>query len=353
MISWPGIGVWVPGEGGNSSMTRICTVLFSIALSLPAAAHHAVGVAYDTDNLVTIEGDVTSVFWRNPHIVVTLERVLDNGEREVWKAESGSTNSLERLGIGPDVVQVGDRVSLMGAASRRGLTTMAAYTMTRDDGTEVPLWPQRAAGIGRDIVLAPISAEAQQQGASQAQGIFRVWSRTGTGLESFLPFTDAAIAARATFDPLADDPALQCIPPGMPGMMNNPYPIEFVDEGGRLTLRLEEWDGVRTIHMTDAASAGEQPATSYGYSSGRWEDNTLVVTTTRINESYFDDIGTPQSEDIEIVERFTLNDNEDRLEYRVVVTEPATFTEPATLAGTWFWKPGEEIKPFQCANPDE
>ena len=334
-------------------MARIFVVFFSLALTWQAVAHHAVGVAYDTANLVTIEGEVTNVFWRNPHIVVTLERVLDSGEREVWKAESGSTNSLERLGIGPDVVQVGDRVSLMGAASRRGLTTMAAYTMTQDDGTEVPLWPQRAEQLGRDVVLAAISAEAQEQGAREARGIFRVWSRTGTGLDSFLPFTETAIAARDTFDPLADDPALQCVPPGMPGMMNNPYPIEFVDEGDRIVLRLEEWDGVRTIQMTEAASVAEQTASPYGYSAGRWEGNTLIVSTSRINEPYFDDIGTPQSADIEIVERFILNDDEDQLEYSAAVTDPATFTEPATLVGRWFWKPGEEIKPFQCANPDE
>ena len=38
--------------------------------------------------------------------------------------------------------------------------------------------------------------------------------------------------------------------------------------------------------------------------------------------------------------------------YRVVLADPATFTEPATMSGVWFWKPGEEIKPFECALPD-
>ena len=77
------------------------------------------------------------------------------------------------------------------------------------------------------------------------------------------------------------------------------------------------------------------------------------LTTTRISEPYFDDLGTPQDEAVEIVERFILNDDEDRLDYRVEITDPVTFTEPATLAGFWYWNPGEEIKPFQCAVPDE
>ena len=100
------------------------------------------------------------------------------------------------------------------------------------------------------------------------------------------------------------------------------------------------------------ASAADQPPSHVGFSTGRWEDNTLVVTTTGIDEPFFDDVGTPQSEDVEIVERFELTETADRLDYTAVVTDPGTFTEPATLAGAWHWNPGEEIKPFQCALPD-
>ena len=332
---------------------RTLLLFLTLAAAGPLLAHHAVGVAYDTQNLSTVEGTVVDVFWRNPHVVVSIERTLESGETEIWEAESGSTNALERLGIGRDIVSIGDRVALMGAPSRRGLTTMAAYTMTLADGTEVPLWPQRAARIGRDVTPAPISEAAREQSSQEAEGIFRIWSRTSVvGLQSSLPFTEAAVAAREGFDPLADDPALLCIPPGMPGMMNNPYPIEFVDQGDRILLRLEEWDGERVIHLATDASAADQPPSHVGFSTGRWEDSTLVVTTTRINEAFFDDVGTPQSEDVEVVERFQLNETRDRLDYHVSVTDPATFVEPATLVGAWHWNPGEEIKPFQCALPD-
>ena len=337
-------------------LARLTFYLIALTLGFSVSgitfAHHAVTVAYDTENLMWIEGEVVDVFWKNPHIVLTIESTLENGNTEIWKVESGSTNSLQRIGIGRDIVSIGDRVSLFGAISRRGLNTMAAYTIILSSGTEVPLWPQRAARIGREIQLAPISEVAQERGSLEARGIYRVWSRIGTGLVFNLPFTAAAMEARQAFDPLGDDPALQCIPPGMPAMMSNPYPIEFVQDGDNILLRLEEWDGVRTIHMASAASAEDQPATSYGYSVGRWEGDVLIVTTTRLNEPFFDDIGTPQSENIEIVERFTLSDSENELRYGVVLTDAVTFTESATLSGVWFWKPGEEIKPFECALPD-
>ena len=327
------------------------TGLLYLVLALPGqtGAHHAISVAYDTNNLGTIEGTVTDVFWRNPHIVLTVERSLEDGSTEIWKVESGSTNSLERIDISRNIVDVGDHIILLGALSRRGLTAMAAYTMTLDGGREIPLWPQRAASIGWDVTTAPIAIDAAEASERAARGIFRIWSRTGTALESYLPFTPAALASRETWDPLADDPALQCIPPGMPVMMNNPYPIEFVDEGDTITLRLEEWDGVRTIHMSENASSQNQIPTRTGYSVGQWEGNTLVVTTTHISERFFDDLGTPQSPDAEIIERFILNEAADQLDYRVVINDSGTFTEPATQSGGWHWIPGEEIKPFQCA----
>jgi hypothetical protein len=91
----------------------------------------------------------------------------------------------------------------------------------------------------------------------------------------------------------------------------------------------------------------------FGHSAGRWEDRTLVVTTTRVSDPYFDDLGTPQGPDSEIVERFTLSADERRLDYSATITDPLTFTAPATLRGSWEWIPGEQIKPFNCSLPEQ
>jgi len=334
-------------------MNRITIFFAALLASTGLAAHHATTVAYDTENLGTIEGEVVSVFWRNPHIAVTIERVSASGVRETWIAEAGSVNSLQRIGIGPDIVSIGDRVALMGALSRQGLPAMAAYTMTLEDDTEIALWPQRANDIGRGAPPAPFSSDAVAAGESEARGIFRVWSRTGGSLQGELPLSEAALAARAVWDPLTDDPALRCEPPGMPTMMNNPYPLQFIDEGETITLRLEEWDGLRTIDMRPDAMAADKPTSPTGYSIGRWEGSTLVISTTRISDPYFDDLGTPQNADSELLERFTLSDDEARLDYVMTITAPYTFTAPVTLTGFWEWIAGEQIKAFNCALPED
>jgi len=331
-------------------MLRIGIVLLTAVLQwTPSLAHHATTVAYDTNNLGTIEGDVVSVFWRNPHVVLEIERVSASGIVEKWTAESGSPNSLQRIGLDSSVVSVGDHVTLYGALSRTGLPAMAAYTMTLADGREIPLWPQRAQSIGRGVPPAPFSSSAVAAGEREASSIFRVWILPQVNFELDFALTPFAEAARAAWDPLVDDPALRCEPPGMPAMMDGPYPIQFIDEGETIRVRLEEWDGARTIHMQPDGDASQMPASHYGYSTGHWEGDTLVVRTTRVSAPYVDDLGTPFSEDAEIIERMTLSDDQRTLEYEATVTDPRIFSRPATLRGTFVWRPGEQIKPFDCA----
>ena len=70
-------------------------------------------------------------------------------------------------------------------------------------------------------------------------------------------------------DTLQDAPGLRCVPPGIPVAMDNPYPIDFMNRGGTIVMRLEEWDGVRVIHMNADANADDQPASHMGFSVGR------------------------------------------------------------------------------------
>ena len=325
--------------------------LFVLGL-VSAEAHHGSALYYDLENVVKIEGEVLTISWRNPHVMMSLRRTDDGAVNEVWEVESSSANTLLRVGIEQDIVAVGDHVILTGALSRHGLPAMAAFVITLENGTEFPIWPRPAMRLGYEVKPAPISAAAAEISRSEAQGIFRVWSRSdlkGLFLQSdHLPFTPAALAAQEAWNPLEDDPVLDCIPRGMPSVMNTPFPVEFIDQQDVIIMRLEEWNVIRTIHLESVPSANARSRTPLGYSVGHWEGKTLVVTTTAISDEFFDDGGMPQGESAEIVERFTLNDNEQRLDYESIHTDPFTFSEPARQTGYWDWIPGEQIRSFDC-----
>jgi len=328
-------------------MRSIVVSLAFLMIAPLALAHHSVTAFFDRDTTVEVEGVVTDVFWRNPHVGLTLEVVNDAGVTEVWELEGGTTNTLARRGFTADSVNIGDRVRAAGAGSRRGEPAIFVSHLLLPSGREVILSdreePPRWTTPSADEAAA--SADIDATGS----GIFKVWGyRDLYRLRSPLVLTPAAQAAKAAFNPRTDDPGLRCIPPGMPNAVLNPYPMELIDEGDRIIQRIEEWDARRVIHLSADAPAQAQAPNHLGVSVGRWEGNTLIVETTQVAFPLLDGDGTPMSENASMVERYTLSEDETRLQYEVVVTDPENLVEPAIWENTWLYRPGVEIRPFEC-----
>jgi hypothetical protein len=328
-------------------------------MPIVGSAHHAAAAIYDRNRIVEVEGRVSAVAWRNPHVRITIQAASDG---ETWEIESNSVSILSRMDITPEVVREGDTVRVAGWPARRSEHALFVMNMLLADGREVLLTPGIEPRWSSDTLgtsSAWLGTDSAARGASDSGlGLFRVWSEDLSNPRLFndvttadheWPLTAAAAAARAAWDPVADSPYLGCTTMGMPRIMGQPYPIEFVDRGASILLRIELYDAERTIHMEQPQDAAEQAPSALGYSLGRWEGETLVVQTSRVDWPYFDQTGVPQSEDVEIVERFTPSDDGARLYYALTVTDPATFTEPVTLEKFWVWRPGEAIQPFECS----
>jgi hypothetical protein len=162
---------------------------------------------------------------------------------------------------------------------------------------------------------------------------------------SSLPLTDKARKAIAATK--AQSSSLKgCEQKGMPSIMATPTPIELIDKGDTILLRVEEYDTVRNIHMR-GGSASAQPLSPLGYSTGRWDDKTLVVETSRINSPWFS-YGVPQSTAVRLVERFTPSADGSRLDYAIEATDAEMFTRPVEQKSAWVWRPGEKLMPFNC-----
>jgi Family of unknown function (DUF6152) len=321
-----------------------------VAVPLACRAHHS--TANFAGDFVELDGTIAGVEWRNPHVEFTLEAVGETGERAQWRLISNSLYDLKRAGITRDVLVVGERVKIAGHPSTIENHVALATNMLRADGTEVVMrrdaqayWRADHLG-GRDHWLVDegetVAAEKENR------GLFRVWSAAEIRASKVrYPFTAAAIAARASFDPL-DNFMLRCEPPGMPQIMTAPHPYELIEHAETITLRSAWFNQDRTIHMAARPAVASRPAASrLGYSTGRWEGQTLVVETSSIDWPYFDGIGTPQSASVTITERFELSPDQRRLDYFATIVDPATFTEPATYATSWLAL-GESIEPYDC-----
>ena len=195
--------------------------------------------------------------------------------------------------------------------------------------------------------------------ADRPNGIFRVWLPTTSVTPEWAsdpPLTEAARAAWKAYDAIRDDPVIDCRPPGMPQVITRSgrYAIRFVQMGDDIVLKNEYRELDRVIHMTsEPAAAGRRAPTPLGYSTGRWDGESLVVTTTDIDWPYFQLYGlegVPQSTEMKIVERFTPSADGNELGYDISATDPRTFTQTVTADGyrTFRWQPGFEFLPQDC-----
>ncbi len=323
----------------------------AVSLLLSAAtavAHHS--RSHYTDEVQELEGELIAVHWVNPHVGFTVDVTNAAGEVERWRFEGLSNlGGMRRAGVLAERFTLGERVRFAGSLSVRRPRDMLVSNMLLEDGTEILLGPNHEPYFANRAVgrtAAALDEGPAVDAVAENRGVFRVWSGLLEGQRERFPFTAAAIAARAQWDPI-ENFAERCEPEGMPRIMRNPHPFEFVDHGSEIALVSELYDLVRTIHMDRDAPPANAAASPLGYSVGRWEGNTLIVVTSRVNWPWFDNIGTPQSQAVEMLERFTLSDDQARLDYELTVTDAATFSEPAVYQRYWLAL-GASIEAYDC-----
>ena len=91
----------------------------------------------------------------------------------------------------------------------------------------------------------------------------------------------------------------------------------------------------------------EMPA-FFGYSSGRWEGDTLVVETSGFkDEQWLDRNGSPLTDAAKMTERFR-RVNYGKLEIEITVNDPKAYRAPWTVKLNQFLVPNTELSDYVC-----
>jgi hypothetical protein len=338
-------------------MIRHVLGVAAILFATSASAHHSY-TEFDDKQTVEIEGLLTKTAWQNPHAILGVQAKDANGKTVEWEIETTPVNFLRRWGVPLEIYPVGSMVKVAGWPSKRTSARMYGTNLLSADGRETVLW--RAAPRWKSTAYGTESPPAVA-GLAHATSIFQAWgsayARPGIpddndaapiALYRVEPkLTPAGQAARAAYDPAMTTSG--CTPKGMPSIMAAPAPIEIVDGGDTISFRQEEYDTVRTFHMNVASgTAAMQPTTPLGYSVAHWEDDTLVVETSRVSEEYLRSRGTPLGRNARFAERFRLAPDGSRLLYTMVITDPEMLAEPLEQKRSWIPVPSDQLLPFNC-----
>jgi len=339
-------------NGKAACLLRMPVYLFAL-LAIPCGvdAHHS-RAAYSGD-IMEIEGELVDFVWRNPHPRLTV-RSFDRGKGEIlWQVEGwGSVYALQRSGVDRKLFVIGDRIRLAGYPSTLREQDFLGTHALLANGTEVvlrrdaePYWSERHIGSKaqwRNRVTDPVDTRAENR------GIFRVWSYPSAEFATRMhtPLNEAGRKKKSEWNP-SDNYLTRCEQKGMPSSMVTPHPYEFIDEGNTIRIRGYEFDVERIVYMDNAPDPEQMPPDRQGFSTGYWEGDTLVIRTTRIDWPYYDMFGSPMSGKAEVTERYTLSEDQSRLDFYITTVDPVYFTETATMEYYWIAL-GETFGSYEC-----
>ncbi len=129
-----------------------------------------------------------------------------------------------------------------------------------------------------------------------------------------------------------DDPLSQCLPQGVPRVnTNGQFPFKIIQTPTVIVILYEQLGLFRQIFM-DGRRLGADPNPSWlGYSTGRWDGDTLLIDTTGFNDKTWLDTtkGRPASEALHVQERFRRT-SFGNLEVRATIDDPKAFMKPWT-----------------------
>jgi len=167
-----------------------------------------------------------------------------------------------------------------------------------------------------------------------------------------IPFTEEGRRVSEAYNPGRDDPGMidDCAPDPVPSIVWSGPPIEILEEPGRIVIRYERANVVRSIDMAGTPPAADQPHTYLGYSVGRWEGDVLMIETTHMSGGAISEGSRPLSRDGRITERYWREPGESDLQLEVEIDDPAYYTETFTMSRSFVWAPDEQLQDWGCVD---
>ena len=263
--------------------------------------------------------------------VVNADRISLNGDIGIVAARDSRT-------VVPKVTTI-YTLAALGYGNAGNDTQSVTVTVA---GTTPESAPVNAANAGATAVNQPIPR--MPDGTPDLSGIYISAFRSmqaldkialNPGAEKFLVGTDYGF-----------DLTERCLPPGVPGTTEWPYPLQIVQKPGLVLILYEAEHLSRVIPTDGRPHPDDLDPTWMGNSVGRWDGDTLVVDVTGFNDK-----GAVReyrhTAAYHVIERYRRTAY-DKIAYEATIEDPNVFVAPWRIAGTLTLHPEWEIQEYVC-----
>lgn len=257
----------------------------------------------------------SDVSWTTPEVKQSLT---------TWRMASKMMSHLLQTGTGPGLgPQGGDSL----------------FTVPSKNPSKVPLRdPKNFQGIWQADTLHAILEPTEGAGAN--------------GLPPYRPdaekITMYALKMNTVGTPVAY-PLIYCRPIGPEHISLDTQPFQIFQDKDTLWRTYNgAYSQVDVVHLN--AEHPKQLKPSYeGHSVGHWEGNTLVIDTIGYTDkTVLDMAGSPNSEKLHLVERYTKSEDGSYVDYAATFDDPVYYTQPFTVKFKYLWNPDANIPVLPC-----
>jgi hypothetical protein len=117
---------------------KVAAIAVFLLLNVSLAfAHHGLA-RFDTTHIVTMKGTITRFDWINPHAYLYADIKDEHGKTANWRLECGSLGMLTRFGWSPEVLKIGDKVTVYGFIAKDRSAYMALQKIDLPNGKSLP-----------------------------------------------------------------------------------------------------------------------------------------------------------------------------------------------------------------------
>jgi hypothetical protein len=345
----------------NVKPLRLASACAAVLAAGAASAHHGFG-NFDRSREVSLEGTITSIDFVNPHAYVYFEATNADGTKVAKRCEMRAATVLRRSGWTAEMFKTGEPIKIEGAPDRFDVNSCYVHTVVFADGTTADRYAQLSKPAATAAPAAPRAArlpsgEPNITGDWAPEQVVMTDPRGRAGalvpvsrVEEFEPGTaptppagggGGAPRPRVTYTPAGqaaadgfrggttDNPRMRCETTSILFDWTFDGPVNRITQSGdTITLQYGQLGFTRTIHLNAEHPANLEP-TRAGHSTGRWENDVLVVDTVGFAPGWLNP-PIANSDQLHVVERFTLDPAAMTLTREYTATDPVYYTDQFT-----------------------
>ena len=273
--------------------------------------------------------------------------------------QPGQTVTLKWAVVNADRISLNENIGIVAARDTRAVSpkVTTTYTLTAlgygnagNDTLSVTITvagtaaPTASKSISKTSTGANLPMPRMSDGTPDLSGIYiaAFQSIRPTGPVTLKPGAEKFNVGRE----YGSDLTTQCLPPGIPGTTEWPYPLQIVQKPGLVLILYESEHLFRVIPTDGRSHPSDLDPTWMGNSVGKWDGDTLIVDVTGFNDK-----GAVReyrhTAAYHVIERYRRTAY-DKLSYEATIEDPNVFAAPWTEAGTLTLHPEWDIQEYIC-----